>query len=121
MDLKAGRLGFQRVLAAGIRREGNRRRFNARGTERLHQRVAVFLGHADVGDEHVRGIGEDLAASARGTRDAFHHRPRAFEHRSQQFARVIVVFDDQNPNVLEPLPGHNDRRVAFWLGLLPEY
>ena len=70
-------------------------------TNLLHEREAVDLGHADVGDHDVRTATSDLGQRLPGARDAGDDGPAIREHVAQEMPRVFIVVDDEKMQVIE--------------------
>jgi len=70
--------------------------------ERANQLQAVHSRHADVGNEHIAGLGADriqgLVAIANGADD----RTRTLQNDPQQVQRVSFIVDGQYANTVEP-------------------
>ena len=91
----------QPVLGGGIARHGDRRRLPAEfGVERadlLDQCVAIHPRHAQIGDQYMRPLLEDLRQGRLAALGEHDLRAETSQHIGDQLARAELVIDDQQP------------------------
>ena len=100
-----GHEGAGAVLHAGVGGEGEGGDLAAglggQGADLADEGVAVLVGHADVGDKHVRAVLLQQRQRLLDARGREHDDLAALEHGGEQLADVGLVVDDEHAQALD--------------------